>query len=99
MGLFDSFHAEVECPTCKKKVEVEFQTKALLRLLEHFHVGDQVEFEWVTVKDGEITDALGSCPSCETLLTAKIVIKNNCFVGVKGVRKAKTFKLPPKTSG
>jgi len=88
MGLFDSFHGEVECPACKKKVEAEFQTKALLRLLEHFHVGDQVEFERVTVKDGEITDGLGSCPLCKTFLTAKIIIKDNCFVGVTEVRKA-----------
>jgi len=88
MGLFDSLHAEVKCLACKKKVEVEFQTKALLRLLEHFHVGDRVEFEQVTVKDGEITDALGSCPSCKTFLTAKIIIKDNCFVGVTEIRKA-----------
>jgi len=87
MGLFDSLHAEVKCPTCKKKVEVEFQTKALLRLLEHFHVGDRVEFEWMTVKDGEITDALGSCPSCKTFLTAKIIIKDNRFARVTEVRK------------
>ena len=88
MGLFDSFHAEVKCPTCKKNVEVEFQTKALLRLLEHFHVGDRVEFEQVIVKDGEITDALGSCPLCKTFLTAKIIIKDNCFAGITEVRKA-----------
>jgi len=87
LGLYDEFDAEIICPNCKRKVTMGFQTKALLNLLLHFRAGDKAETPNLIVKDGTITDALGPCPKCKTLLTAEIAIKDGILQSIQNIKQ------------
>jgi hypothetical protein len=97
MGLYDEFDIKVRCPKCGRKVLVGFQTKALLNLLLYYEVGDKVETERFIVKDGLITDALGSCPECRTLLTCEVIIKDMVFQGVQNVQVWQEKEISPES--
>ena len=89
IGLYDSFRIDAICPACKQKVNIELQTKALMRLLRSWNKGDIVETDIFIIKDIIITNCLGSCPSCKILLTADVVIKNQRFVKILNLKEWK----------
>ena len=87
MGLYDSFRIDIICPACKQKVNIELQTKVLLRLLQSWNKGDIVETDKFIIKDGIIIDCLGSCPLCKTLLMADVVIKFQRFIKILNLKE------------
>jgi hypothetical protein len=89
LGLFDSLISEEECPVCHATSEIEFQTKALINLLCRWRKGEKVETDRILIRDGTITDCVGTCPKCRTLLTADIIIKDNIFAEVLNIKKWK----------
>jgi hypothetical protein len=86
MGLFDVFVSEETCPSCGKRSQMEFQTKALLNLLLRWKKGDVVETDELIIKDGTIKDCLTSCPHCKKLLVGDVVIRGHRFLEVKNLR-------------
>lgn len=64
MGMFDIFVAEVKCPHCGERSEIDFNTKELDCDLHAWRVGDKIELTGnLFIKDGEIKNALGDCKS------------------------------------
>jgi len=64
MGCYDVIFLEIECPYCKRKSKMEFQTKDMNRMFNVFKVGDKVPEEY---KDLEYLDTKGCCnsPECQ----------------------------------
>jgi len=86
LGLFDVFVSEETCPNCDEKGEMEFQTKALLNCLVRWERGEIVETGELIIKDGTIKDCLASCPNCRVSLVGDVVIENQRFLRVQGLR-------------
>ncbi|MGB9854198.1 MAG: hypothetical protein ACPLRY_05260 [Candidatus Bathyarchaeales archaeon] len=78
--------SEETCPSCKKKVQMEFQTKALLNFLFCWRRGEVVETDKFIVKDGVLKDCLASCPYCKVPLVGDLVIKDHKFLKVENSR-------------
>jgi len=64
MGCYDMVFLEIECPYCKKKSEMEFQTKDMDSVFSVFRAGDKVPEEYKTL---EYLDTVGDChsPECQ----------------------------------
>jgi len=86
MGMFDSFLDVVECPHCKEKGEVEFQTKALGCMMRKFRLDEKVKLIDLVLKEADINDAIASCPKCEHHIKGTIWIYDGKFNGMKDIR-------------
>lgn len=64
MGCYDMVFLEIECPYCKRKSEMEFQTKDMNGIFDVLRAGDKVPEEY---KDLEYLDTVGDChsPECQ----------------------------------
>lgn len=86
LGLFDVFVSEETCPNCREKVEMGFQTKALLNCLFRWKKGEIVEAGELIIKDGMVKDCLASCPNCKVSIMGDVVVDNQKFLRVENLR-------------
>jgi hypothetical protein len=89
MGMFDEVIADFKCPYCAYELSAEeientletknetWQTKATIKLLEQYKVGDKLKFRSnVKINDGSV-EIHHICPSCKKFVSADIEVKNN----------------------
>lgn len=86
MGMFESFFDMCKCPKCQHMVNIEFQTKMLGQRMNTFNVNDKVGVVGLEINYGEITDAIGTCPNCETHLKGIIRIVAGKFAGMRDIK-------------
>ena len=87
MGIFDNVIADFKCPYCEyglTKEEIEstieekdetWQTKATLKLLDIYKIGDEPKFGKVKIDEGWMK-IHHVCPKCKKFVDAEIEIKN-----------------------
>ncbi|OGZ67066.1 MAG: hypothetical protein A3D34_01500 [Candidatus Staskawiczbacteria bacterium RIFCSPHIGHO2_02_FULL_33_16] len=87
MGMFDSVIADFKCPYCayelsKEEMEMTrsekddtWQTKATLKLLDTYKIGDEPKFGNVKIKEGWM-EVHHVCPKCKKFVDSEIEIKD-----------------------
>lgn len=95
MGVFDNVIADFKCPFCaykltKEKMKDTWQTKATLKLLDTYKVGDKPKFGEVKIKEGWM-ELHHVCPKCNKFVQAEIQVKNGKLS--KKVRYIKDLRL------
>ena len=85
--MFDMVVADFICPHCGEKVTREdmektlgktddtWQTKATLKMLDIYKIGDEPKFGNVKIKEGWM-EVHHVCPKCNKFVDAEIEIKN-----------------------
>lgn len=88
MGMFDTIIADFKCPHCEYKIPKEdmenaaenndlaWQTKATDCSLNACKIGDELEFEKLSIIGGWM-EIYHICPKCRKFVEAEIEIKNN----------------------
>ncbi len=89
MGRYNNFISDVECPTCHRSSEVEFQADVGRLEWTRFHKGDKVFGNPPQTKDAPIapatglenadfwSHAVGTCMKCKSDVYARIEIRSN----------------------
>ena len=76
MGLYDWIWIEIECPNCRNKSRMEFQTHDLGRTYREFKLGDRLDVKTPM-------SLLGSCRNCHCSMDAWGNIENEILRNVE----------------
>ena len=86
MGMFDTIHAEVDCPYCGGKIIICEQIKWGPCILSDFHIGDEVTdtadgvYTWATYVRPTFEE---TCRNCGRKIKYNVIIKYNKFDSVE----------------